>query len=100
MNLFRRDWTPIEAEEWTAHEFWASLFSIGTYVFTALGVAGALLLQTWGFVSLALAAACLVLMLRIIDPKLRAISSEFEKREAHYLSQLDKTQRWEAHDGH
>lgn len=98
MSLFRRDWTPIEAEEWTAHDFWASVFSIGTYVFTALGVAGALLLQTWGFVSLALAVVCLLLMLRIMDPKLRAISTEFESREAHYLERLDRATRWEAGD--
>jgi Na+/proline symporter len=98
MKLFRRDWTAVEAEEWTAHDFWASVFSAGAYVFTTLGVAGALLLRPWGFVALALAIACVVLMFRVIDPKLRAISAEFESREAHYLEQLDKTQRWEQGD--
>jgi hypothetical protein len=96
MSLFRREWTPVEAEEWTAHDLWASVFSIGTYVFTTLGVAGSLLLQAWGFVALALAVVCLVLMLRVIDPKLRAISTEFESREAHYLEQIDRATRWEA----
>jgi hypothetical protein len=98
MKLFRRDWTAVEAEEWTKHDFWASVFSIGAYVFTAIGVAGALLLQTWGFVTLALAVACVILMFKVIDPKLRAISAEFESREAHYLEQLERAQRWEESD--
>jgi hypothetical protein len=98
MSLFRRDWTAIEAEEWTAHDFWASVFSIGAYLFTALGVAGSLLLQAWGFAALGLAVVCIVLMLRVIDPKLRAISTEFEAKEAKYLEQINRSTRWEADD--
>jgi hypothetical protein len=95
MSLFKKDWSPVEAEEWTRHDLWASVFSILTYLFTAIGVAGTLLFQVWGFVTLIAALACMVVMLRIIDPKLRAISTEFEAREAHYLERIDRTQRWE-----
>jgi len=99
MSLFKKDWTPIEAEEWTAHDFWASVLSILSFLLVAIGVAGALLLQTWGFVTLVLGVVCILLMLRIIDPKLKAISEEFERKEARYLEHLDKTTRWEVHDG-
>ena len=99
MSLFKTDWTPIEAEEWTAHDFWASVLSIFSYLLIAIGVAGTLLLQVWGFVTLIVGVACIFLMLRIIDPKLKAISEEFEQKEAHYLDHLDKTTRWEATDG-
>jgi len=62
------------------------------------GVAGVLLLQVWGFVTLAGGIACTVVMLRIIDPKLRAISTEFETKEAHYLERLNRVTRWESND--
>jgi len=99
MSLFRTQWTAIEAEEWTAHDFWAATLSAAAYLLIAVGVAGALLFQVWGFVTLAAGIVCTVVMLRIIDPKLRAISAEFEAKEAHYLEQLDRVTRWEANDG-
>jgi hypothetical protein len=99
MRLFRQAWTAIEAEEWTAHDAWAAVFSILAYFLVGIGVAGTLLLQAWGFVTLAAGIACVVVMLRIIDPKLRAISTEFETREAGYLRQLDRMTRWESRDG-
>ena len=99
MSLFRKTWTPVEAEEWTAHDLWASVLSILSFFLVAVGVAGALLVQTWGFVALVLGVACILLMLRIIDPKLKAISEEFEQKEARYLEHLEQTTRWEVHDG-
>jgi len=98
MTLFKRDWTANEAEEWTRHDFWASLFSILSYFLVTIGIAGALLLQVWGFVTLALGLGAVVVMFRIIDPKLKAISSEFEGKEAQYLADLDRLTRWEASD--
>lgn len=99
MSLFKTHWTPIEAEEWTSHDVWASVFSILSYFLVTVGLAGALLLQTWGFVTLAAGIVCILLMFRIIDPKLRAISEDFEKKEAQYLARLDRTTRWEVDDG-
>lgn len=98
MSLFKRDWTPIEAEEWTSHDLWASLFSAASYFLVAIGVAGALLAQTWGFVTLGLGLACVYLMFRVIDPKLRAISTDFEAKEAAYIERLQRATRWEAGD--
>ncbi len=99
MSLFKRDWTPIEAEEWTRHDLWASALSAASFFLTAVGVAGSLLLQTWGFVTLGLALVCVYVMFRIIDPKLRAISTDFEAKEAAYIEQLDRAIRWEKDDG-
>lgn len=99
MSLFKKDWTPVEAEEWTAHDFWASVLSILAFILVGVGVAGTLLLQVWGFVTLIAGVVCILLMLRIIDPKLKAISAEFEQKEARYLEHLDKVTRWEVRDG-
>lgn len=99
MRLLRRDWTPSDAEEWTMHDVVASLLSIACYLLVTIGVAGALLLRPWGFVALVLAAVCGVAMWRIVDPKLRAVSREFEQREAAYLQHVERTTRWETHDG-
>jgi len=98
MSLFKRDWTPTEAEEWTSHDLVASILSILTFFLATVGVAGALLLQVWGWVALALCVVCLVAMFKIIDPKLRAISTDFEAKEAKYLADLDRVTRWEADD--
>jgi small-conductance mechanosensitive channel len=98
MTLFKRDWTPVEAEEWTHHDFWASVFSILSYFLVTIGIAGALLLQVWGFVTLALGVASALIMFRVIDPKLKAISGDFEAKEAQYLADLDRVTRWEASD--
>lgn len=99
MSLFKTAWTPVEAEEWTVHDLWASVFSILAFLLVAVGVAGSLLLQVWGFAALVLGVVCIIVMIRIIDPKLRAISEEFEQKEAHYLERLDRTTRWEVEDG-
>jgi hypothetical protein len=64
---------------------WASVLSI---LFPGGGRAGALL-QVWGFVA-HLGVVASLLMLRIIDPKLKAISAEFEQKGAP-SRHLDKT---------
>jgi hypothetical protein len=98
MSLFRKNWTAIEAEEWTPHDLWAAVLSAVAYLLIAVGVAGVLLFQFWGFAALAGGIVCTVVMLRIIDPKLRAISTEFETKEAHYLERLNRVTRWETND--
>ena len=55
MKLFKKEWTPAEADEWTSHDFWASLLGVLSYILVAVGIIGAFLLQTWGFVAVFLA---------------------------------------------
>jgi small-conductance mechanosensitive channel len=95
MELLRKDWSPDQADEWTIHDLLASILSVVAYMLTAIGVAGALLLQAWGFVALVIGVASVVLMYRVIDPKLRAMSEAFAKRQDEFLKHVDKTTRWE-----
>ena len=95
MGLFRQSWSPDEAEEWTVHDLWASILSVACYILTAIGVAGSLLVQVWGFIALAGGICAAVLMFFIIDGKLRVMSEHFEKKQQQYLDHVDKTTRWE-----
>jgi len=95
MSLFKRNWTAEDADRWTAHDFFACLFGVLAFVLVTLGIAGTLLLQTWGFVTLGLAVLCTWLTFRVIDPKLRALSESFEEKQAGFLDSVEKQNRWE-----
>ncbi|OHB62710.1 MAG: hypothetical protein A2Y77_16080, partial [Planctomycetes bacterium RBG_13_62_9] len=88
-------WTPEQADEWTIHDLLAGVLAMASYTLTAIGVAGALLMRTWGFVALIVGVICIVLMYLIIDPKLRAMSDAFAKRQDEFLKHVDRTTRWE-----
>jgi Na+/proline symporter len=95
MALFRKQWLPGQADEWTIHDLLASTLAVLSYALTAIGTAGALLGQTWGFVALATGVVCVVLMYLVIDPKLRAMSKAFAERQDEFLRHVDRTTRWE-----
>ena len=95
MNLFRKDWTDDDADEWTVHDFLACALAMISYALVAIGVAGSLLLKLWGFVTLSAAIVSAALMYIIVDPKLRALSRGFAQKQQDYLDQIDKTVRWE-----
>jgi len=40
MKLFKKDWTPDEADEWTIHDFWASLLGVLAYILIAAALSG------------------------------------------------------------
>jgi Na+/proline symporter len=94
-GLFAGDWTPAESDEWTIHDVLASVLSALSYIGIAIGIAGALLLKWWGFAALIGGVISIVIMYKVIDPKLRALSIEFESREKKYIERADKTTRWE-----
>ena len=95
MSLFRQHWTPSDADEWTIHDLIASVLSAASYILVGVGVAGALLLQVWGFIASAVGIVSIVLMYFIIDPKLKALSEAFAERQQEFLEHIDKTTRWE-----
>jgi len=95
----KRHWTAQEADNWTKEDWIAIFLSPLAYFLIALGVAGSLLMQLWGLVTLALGIACIALMYWVIDPKLKKISSEYEKKQKAYLLELEKQARWERSDG-
>jgi hypothetical protein len=95
MSLFRQHWTPARADEWTIHDLLACILSTASYVLIGVGMAGTLLLQLWGFIALAAGIVSIVLMFFVIDPKLKAMSEAFAKRQQEFLEHVDKTTRWE-----
>jgi hypothetical protein len=95
MVLIRRKWTPKEADEWAREDWLAILISPLAYICLAVGVALSMMLLPLGFIILAAGIALIVLMHWIIDPKLKMISTEYEKKQKHYLESLEKTIRWE-----
>jgi hypothetical protein len=95
MAFIRRDWTPQAADEWTKEDLIASILSPLAYVALTLGIALSLLAMPVGYVTLALGIALMIAMLWVIDPKLRTISTEYEKKQKAYLEELEKNQRWE-----
>jgi len=99
MNIFKKDWTIQQSDEWTVHDFLASVFAVLSYFFVTIGIAGTLLAQTWGYVTLAASLVFAWLMFKVIDPKLKKMSKAFEARQQDYLERLEKRVRWEAEDG-
>lgn len=99
MKLFKKDWTAAEADEWTMHDFWASLLGVLAYILVTVGIIGAFLLQPWGFAAVAMALVLGLVMFFIIDPKLKAMSRAFEEKQADYLGKLEQSNRWEETDG-
>ena len=99
MRLFKTTWTADEADRWTRHDFFACLFGVSAFVTVTLGVAGSLLLQPWGYVSLGLSVVFAWLTFKVIDPKLRALSRSFEEKQADYLETVERHNRWEREHG-
>jgi hypothetical protein len=95
MGLSRKNWSPERADEWTIHDLLASILAVLSYALTAIGIAGALLLLTWGFIALVGAVLCIILMYLVIDPKLRVMSTTFAKQQDEFLKHVNRTTRWE-----
>ena len=52
-------------------------------------------MRPWGWITLAIGCVSIYLMYKIIDPKLKAMSAAFAKREQAYQKTVDQTMRWE-----
>ena len=64
-------------------------------ILLTVGVALSFLLMWQGYVILVVSIGLTALMHWIIDPKLKAISEEYEKKQVDYLKDLEKAARWE-----
>ena len=95
MAYFRKEWTAAEADEWTKEDWFAIILSPIIYMMLTVGVALACLFMTVGFVITGIGILLTVVMFRVIDPKLKAISSEYEKKQKEYLRELEASARWE-----
>ena len=95
MNLLRREWTPKEAEEWTAHDTLAVIVSPLVYILITIGCMLSFLMIWVGFVLLAAGIVLLIVLVRVIDPKLSAVSEEYEKKQKQYIEELERKVKWE-----
>lgn len=95
MGLIKRTWTADEADHWTKEDYITFVISPLVYVLLMVGTALSLLLLWYGFLILALGIVLLLVMIWIIDPKLKAISEDYEVKQKHYLEDLEKIERWE-----
>jgi hypothetical protein len=95
MAFFKRKWTAHEADEWTKEDWLAIIISPFSYIFITLGVAMSLFLLPIGFIFLGVGIVITALMFWVINPKLKAVSEGYEKKQREYLKDLEKIQRWE-----
>lgn len=94
MAFIRRHWTALEADEWTREDWIVVVISPLIYGLLMIGLALALILNIWGYVALVIGIVLTVVMHWIIDPKLKAVSEEYEKRQHMYLHELEQKARW------
>ncbi len=90
----RRDWTPAEADSWTWEDTLAVIISPVVYFLILLGFSLAFMLRVWGFVIIGVAVILTVIMARIINPKLDAVSRGYEEKQKEYIEELEKKVKW------
>jgi hypothetical protein len=95
MALIRRTWTPEAADEWTKEDWIVIVISPLAYFFITIGTALSCLLFTSGFILLGVGIVLTAILHWVIDPKLKAISHEYELKQAHYVEEIERTTRWE-----
>ncbi len=99
MAFIRREWTPADADEWTKEDWYTIVISPLAYILLTIGTALSLMLFPVGYITLAAGIVLTVLMHWIIDPKLKVVSGEYEKRQREYLDELERAARWRENDG-
>jgi len=95
MGWIKRKWTAEQADRWTKEDYITFILSPLIYFLLAIGVAFCLLLLWYGWIILGVSVVLFVVMVRIIDPKLKAISEDYEEKQKQYLEELEKIARWE-----
>lgn len=93
--FIRRNWSPVSAQDWTREDWIAILLSPLVYAGLLFGLTQLLLLRPFGFALLTASILGAVAIYWVIDPKLRAVSTEFEASQARFLDQVEARSRWE-----
>jgi hypothetical protein len=88
--FIRRTWTPEQADAWSREDWIAIVLSPIVFALGMLGVAKLLLLQPSGITYTLGAVLCAFTVFWVIDPKLRAVSADYEAKQARYLQQLER----------
>ena len=97
--IIQRRWTAEAAEEWTREDWIAILLSPVVFALLMIGVTKLILGQPTGLILTLLGVALAVLIYWVIDPKLRAVSHEYEAKQVGYLDELEQKLKWEATPG-
>jgi solute:Na+ symporter, SSS family len=97
--LIKRHWTDEEAQEWTREDWIAIVLSPLVYGLILFGLVDLLLARGPGVAMLLLAAALWMVIYFVIDPKLRAVSVDYERRQAQYVRRLEERMQWDAVSG-
>ena len=93
--LIRRTWTAEQAGEWTREDWIVIVLSPLVFALILFGLTKLLLLQISGLWLVLAAIAGAAAIYWVIDPKLRAVSEEFETTQAKYLEELERSVRWD-----
>jgi len=97
--LIKRTWTAEEAQDWTREDWIAIVLSPMVFAGIMFGLTKVLLLQWWGFIWLAGAVVGSCVIYWVIDPKLRAVSVDYEAQQASYINTLESRMRWKDDEG-
>lgn len=97
--LIRRTWTPEQADEWTREDWIAVVLSPLIFAALMIGVTKLLLLQPGGLWLVIGAVVGTGVMYWVIDPKLKAVSAEYEAQQQKYVEQLEQRLRWQDEGG-
>lgn len=94
MALIRRSWTAEAADNWTKEDYIAMVLSVISYV--GVGIGTPMAFFGWlGWLLLGVGFIAMLLMIYVIDPKMKAMSEDYETKQKEYLVELERTQRWE-----
>lgn len=94
MRIIKRKWKPEEADLWTKEDAIAIIISPIAYALLMIGLALSCFLLIEGFIILGLGIISTWFLHWVIDPKLKAISQEYEKKQKDFLKHLDKIIKW------
>lgn len=95
MGWIKTKWTSQEADRWTKEDYLVFIISPLVYFLLAIGATLSLLLLWYGWIILGASVILLLIMIKIIDPKLKAISEDYETKQKKYIEDLEKIVRWE-----
>lgn len=90
----KRHWKPEEADCWTKEDWVVIIISPIAYALLMIGLALLIFLRLDGLILFILGVFATIFLHYLIDPKLRAISSEYEKKQREYIERLEMVVRW------
>lgn len=93
--FIRRAWTPEQTGDWTREDWIAIVLSPIVFALLMIGVTKLLLLQAGGVLMVVAAVVLAGVIYWVIDPKLRAVSVEYEAQQEAYVKQLEQRLRWQ-----